>query len=73
MKLITELKKQEYEIFKGLWDMVADRLQWFELAVSLNNEITPEEWDHAWQHCTINHPNLKQAQREFLLAINQTY
>lgn len=66
---MAKLKKNYQDWFDNLWETNSDRYQWYKLAKNLRPDLTPTEWNQAWQRRTILHKSKDEAQIELINAI----
>jgi len=64
----TSLPKEYYDWFDNLWDNNADMYEWYELAHTINPDLSFREWEHAWQYLNIDNPVKNQARKEFMMG-----
>lgn len=52
--------------FRHLWLQSACCEEYFELAESVEPDLTFDKWNYGWQWRNVNHPDYDQAQVEFI-------
>jgi len=63
----------DWDEWRNLWENSANRLDWWEMAYSVNPQMTKGQFDKGWQWCQLLHENEATARQEWVMLMAWTF